>query len=260
MEQKSWFSTLLKMTPTENLLTTYLTSVMSLLQQRMVEEQLEIAKKGKQAPKRDRFGRDIKPRGKVVKCSKMVELKLCAAQRSIMRQWFGAYRWIYNQCVDFSKRFPHLRKKSRLRSLLVFNYSLWAQHEPWLKDIPAEIRDAACMDYDKAIGSNWAKKLKNPSHTFQFKFKSLKASSASMQLRTRDIIGSGKKGRPRPFPWRWGKTPFKTTEPLEYVDSATRIVYKSGNGKYYTTISRDVACESRRIRSWCVYFSSSVWN
>eukprot|EP00835_Amoeboradix_gromovi_P003086 NODE_192_length_15450_cov_0.476355.p7 type:complete len:185 gc:universal NODE_192_length_15450_cov_0.476355:13753-14307(+) len=105
------------------------------------------------------------------------------------------------------------------------------------------------MDYDKAVGSNWAKKAKkakNPNFTFQLKFKSLKAPSASIQLRTRDIIGSGKKCRPpRPFPRRWGRNPWKVKESLEYVDNATRIVYKSGIARYYTTISRDVACENQ---------------
>eukprot|EP00835_Amoeboradix_gromovi_P006379 NODE_738_length_4687_cov_0.308849.p5 type:complete len:141 gc:universal NODE_738_length_4687_cov_0.308849:3525-3103(-) len=75
-----------------------------------------------------------------------------------MRYWFGAYSLIYNKCVYFSKRVPHLRKYFRLRKLLVFNNSIWVSHNAWLKYMPANIRQAAYQDFQKALESNLAKK------------------------------------------------------------------------------------------------------
>eukprot|EP00835_Amoeboradix_gromovi_P003379 NODE_221_length_13987_cov_0.244888.p2 type:complete len:496 gc:universal NODE_221_length_13987_cov_0.244888:10141-11628(+) len=243
MERKSWFSMRSKMTPIENSLTTYLPSVMSLLQPRM-DEGLQGTKKKEQK----RFGKIVKSKTGTVKCSKSVPLCLDAEHRALMRYWFGAYRWIYNKCVDFSKRFPHLRKNFRLGKLLVYNHSIWAQHHTWLKDIPVSSHEAAYRDFQKALESNFAKKVFNPSHKFSFRFKSRKAKSQSIQFRTRDIIGSGKKGRPpRPFPTKWGKSTLVSKEPLVYHDASTRIVYKSGINKYYSTITRDVQCENQAL-------------
>eukprot|EP00835_Amoeboradix_gromovi_P000854 NODE_32_length_32166_cov_0.707737.p7 type:complete len:264 gc:universal NODE_32_length_32166_cov_0.707737:21851-21060(-) len=71
MEWKSWFSMRSKITPIENSLTTYLPSVMSLLQPSMDEGQRGIKKK-----EQKRFGKIVKSKINSVKCSKSVELCL----------------------------------------------------------------------------------------------------------------------------------------------------------------------------------------
>eukprot|EP00835_Amoeboradix_gromovi_P002511 NODE_144_length_17694_cov_0.489741.p8 type:complete len:232 gc:universal NODE_144_length_17694_cov_0.489741:12812-12117(-) len=218
---------------------------MSLLQRKMEDEQLEIEKKKKAAPKKNRFGKEVKKVVNTMKCCKSVELTPTVPQTIILRQWCGAYLWKHNKCVYFYTNFPHLRKTYRLRYLLVYNYSLWTTHNEWLLKIPMEIRDTLYNDFQKALDSNWAKKKKNPLHKFEFKWKCRNAKSTSIQFRTRDIIGTGKIRPPRPFPRFWGKGELKSKEPLVYSDAATKIVFKSAIKKYYTTITRDVVCENQ---------------
>eukprot|EP00835_Amoeboradix_gromovi_P006378 NODE_738_length_4687_cov_0.308849.p4 type:complete len:141 gc:universal NODE_738_length_4687_cov_0.308849:3944-3522(-) len=78
MERKSWFSMRSKMTPIESSLTTYLPSVMSLLQPKMDKVQQETKKK-----EQKRFGKIVKSKTDTIKCCKSVQLCLDAEHRAL---------------------------------------------------------------------------------------------------------------------------------------------------------------------------------
>ena len=147
-------------------------------------------------------------------------------QKTILGQWFGTARWIYNQCVSKVKE---LRTKKALRTEIVNNGNFKTENT-WALDVPYEVRDAAMVDLCNARNSNFVKKKKNPAHTFDIKYRSRKAPQEAIMIRSYSF----KKGVF--YPKFWGKEPLRSSEPLpDTVDYDCRLVRTRLN-QYYLCI------------------------
>ena len=165
-------------------------------------------------------------------------------QRSLLQQWFGTARWIYNQCVAQVKT---LTTKKALRTAIVNNDN-YATENTWVRQVPYEVRDAAMVDLINARKSNLAKWKKNHAHTFTLKYRSRKASQEAIMIRGRCF----KKNLF--YPQFWGKEPLRSSEPLpESVDYDCKLVRTRLNQYYLCipmpleTASDNQARQSNRI-------------
>ena len=78
-------------------------------------------------------------------------------QDAKLKQWFGAARWTYNQCVQSLKSKACSMTKKALRALHVNNEALQDRAE-WAQETPYDIGDEAMYDLLKALKATRAKK------------------------------------------------------------------------------------------------------
>jgi putative transposase len=101
--------------------------------------------------------------------------------RVILKQWFGASRWVYNHAIAHIKKNHGQRSLEVLRKLFVNNEAFKTENK-WMTAIPNAIRDAALRDADKAYGAELKKKKANPQCEFNMKFRSKRDPSQSIEL------------------------------------------------------------------------------
>lgn len=80
--------------------------------------------------------------------------------RTKLNQWFGSTRFVYNKCVQYSKEHPEWFSKGsakRIRDLRDFIKKEVQVENPWLTDIPGEIKDLGVTDFNKAVNTNFDK-------------------------------------------------------------------------------------------------------
>jgi putative transposase len=80
-------------------------------------------------------------------------------QKTILNQWFGIRRFIYNKCIaiikeDYKNQIKTTQK--RLRELVVNNVN-YVQNNTWMIDYEYDLRDEAMRDALKNLKSNLAK-------------------------------------------------------------------------------------------------------
>ena len=80
-----------------------------------------------------------------------------------LRQWIGTVRWVYNQCVSYSREHPELSSmtsSNRLRALRDnIAYKRTLDENAWFVEskVPYDVYDEGIRDYQKAWSSNMAK-------------------------------------------------------------------------------------------------------
>ena len=80
---------------------------------------------------------------------------LTPEQKATFANWSGAYRWVYNECVEAGRDFPNTL--ANYRHVFVNDDSWAVEENPWLLETPYEVRDGGLMDFQKALKSNFAK-------------------------------------------------------------------------------------------------------
>lgn len=160
-----------------------------------------------------------------------------------LNNWIGTTRWVYNQCVAYSREHPELFKMKTcdiLRSLRDNIESLQKENS-WLVGTPYDIRDEGVRDFVKAWSSNMAKMRKKKLKNEQFQFK---IGFRSKNHALRETITIQKK--------HWGRgaqkfliSDFKSKEgPLpDIVNNAVRIT-KTRIGWYFS-FSKEIDIDSR---------------
>jgi len=95
-------------------------------------------------------------------------------QSKVLGQWCGVVRWTYNQCISYGKKSSTNPTPKELRDEFVCQEVI--EDKPWLKVVPALIRNEGVRDYIKAVTSNEAKKLnpKNNLKHYEISFRSKK--------------------------------------------------------------------------------------
>jgi len=73
-------------------------------------------------------------------------------------------------------------KLGDLRCKFVNNTSEFVKNNPWLANVPADIRDQARRDIANAVMSNKAKQKKNPKHRYELQFRSRKDKQQTLIL------------------------------------------------------------------------------
>ena len=101
----------------------------------------------------------------------------------ILKQWFGVYRWTYNQCVrayysgEFRPSGSKRAQQGNLRALFVNKNSSFLKDKQWVFDVPYDVRDEALREFLNNLNTELGKE-----HKFRLKFKSKDDKSTSIQL------------------------------------------------------------------------------
>ena len=109
------------------------------------------------------------------KCRK-IRLSPCPEVQNKLRQWFGSVRVTYNWALGCIKNKPHVYSCTNMISLRkrFINACNIPKSKSYLLDTPKHVRDTAMKDLTEAYKSNFEIRKKNPSHTFDLKFRSKK--------------------------------------------------------------------------------------
>lgn len=245
--QKSWYITMIKEKDQMNLNSpkTFWQSATFSSQKEMVKKQLEIEKQPK----------TLKTR--------LCHLNLSPRQAKLFRKWFGAYRFVYNKCVEIHSEFKSQKEK---RAYILNGSSPLKQQFPWLTEFPYDLLDEAIRDFMKAVKTCHTLLKKQKIKFFKIAFKSRKSPSQSVgMLKKHWHLGT-------PFP-KWWKA--QDVEPLRLtkdtkITQDTRIVYKKNVSKYFIVVTCKDALKSLEnqedfsicavdpgIRTFCTSFSMS---
>lgn len=171
-----------------------------------------------------------KQKKKTVRRIKKVLLHPTREQKQVLNRWFGAFRYIYNKCVNFhrtekEKYNEAMSKRKLFRNLFIKRNSPECKESSWLKEIPFDIIDEASIDFIKALNSTFARQKGNP---FEMHFKSKKRSFQESIVIHKKHWKNGKM-HIRAF----GKDPIIGAELLpDTLESDTRLI-KTKTGKYY---------------------------
>jgi putative transposase len=111
-----------------------------------------------------------------------VKMYPTAEQRITLRKWLGTVRWIYNAALVAVRDKVVPLNITLLRQRFVNEDSVTVQENPWMKEVPYDVRDDALRDLLKAFWSNMEKKKLNPQHTFELKFRTRKDRSETFTL------------------------------------------------------------------------------
>jgi len=104
-------------------------------------------------------------------------------EKNKLKQWFGIYRYIYNQSVSFNNENKINIKDtlSTLRNKFVKDNN-YISEKTWVKKLPADTRDYAVKEFKTNLSTNLKKKIK-----FEMKFKSKKVSTCTIEIRRRQF-------------------------------------------------------------------------
>jgi len=168
MESNSWFS-MKSWTPreTKNWQKTSLQSSTFSLVESMVKENTR-----KEKTRTNNLRKSKKP---VANISRKVGLRPSPEVANILRRWFGCVRHTYNWALGCIKSKTDRYKLSVtwLRKRFINEVNI-PKSKRYLLDCPKHVRDTAIVDLVEAYASNFKKKKKNPSHTFNLKFRKSK--------------------------------------------------------------------------------------
>lgn len=237
-----------------NSLKTSLQSVTSSWQERMVKEQQEIDASEKKEAKKTRIGKRKTIRPNQSKRCKKVKVIPC----QILKRYFGAHRVVFNACaeleMDQDPWGKHGLDAGGFRDLLINKGAPFLESNPWLDEIPFEIKDDAIRDFIKAQDAVRAKAKKEGKVPSHIGFRSRKAKTQSMMLRVRDLNGAKNTRFLQPFPRSMKGRGFLWTEAFQFEDAMTRLIYERGTKNYYLTVTStvdDERCETQAAPVVC---------
>jgi hypothetical protein len=123
--------------------------------------------------------------------ARRTRIHLTKEQRQKLDSWFGAVRFCYNLFVE---KFGTVGQGGVTLAVLRKVVKDAEQVNPWLKEIPGEVKDVAVRDFDKARKAHFAKLKKkrqqdaNARLDAKFKFRSKRDPQQSFEVRARDMI------------------------------------------------------------------------
>jgi len=154
-------------------------------------------------------------------------------QKQILNEWFGACRWVYNQCTNYCNNTKSCPSKKILRSKFI-NGNQFSQ---FAKSTPFDVRDESMSDVLKNMRSNFAKmKKQNNKFRFDLKYRK-KKNSQSISIRARHY--GRKTGK---YAWL---TEINKSEKIEIIPNDFRIV-RDICGDYFICLPRVSQSRSER--------------
>jgi putative transposase len=122
------------------------------------------------------------------------KIEATAAQRRCLKQWMGAARYVYNKAIAWINEGSPTDKTGQqaMRDAFVKNDSTDAVANPWLLNVPNDVRAGAYHDALDGFMTNLKKRKKNSSHVFRMNFRSKKAPSESIYICSRALNTKGK--------------------------------------------------------------------
>jgi putative transposase len=168
---------------------------------------------------------------------------LNADQRATLKRWMGAARWVYNQVVAWIREHKPTDKDGRqaMRDAFVKNTAFPVGH--WMHEIPNDVRAGGYRDALDAYDTNMKKRKKDPTFTFEMKYRSKKATSESIYICSRAYhVTDDRQARLYPT---FLTTPITARPALPpSVDKDCRL-QRTVLGHYYLCVPTDVPLESR---------------
>ena len=170
-----------------------------------------------------------KDKPKIGVYTRQIRLYPTMEQRSILKQWFGVARKVYNSTLKICQARPKLNKSlDNLR----FRIEKKLYHKDYISKVPYEVRDSAISDYIKA-DDNARLKYRTSGKCSQMRFRSKKQPSQSIKPKnesTKPILNSNNRPRLLQMHSRC-MSPIKTKEDIPDF-SLCRIVMKYGREFY----------------------------
>lgn len=180
---------------------------------------------GKHLPKEPKS----KDKPKIGVYTRQIRLYPTMEQRSILKQWFGVARKVYNSTLKLCQARPKLNKSlDNLR----FRIEKKLYHKDYINRVPYYIKDCAISDYIKA-DDNARLKYHTTKKSSQMRFRSKKQPSQSIQplnMSTKPILNNNNRPRLLQLYTRY-MPPIKTKEDIPDFSSC-RIVMKYGREFY----------------------------
>jgi putative transposase len=165
--------------------------------------------------------------------TRKIRLHPTTAQTAVLRQFSGAHRWTYNQCVASQREQKKTLSRKALRAMHINKDVAPA----WTEDIPYDIRDDGMRDFKKALANCEQAKKKS-----DIKFRSLRHNAtAAFAVRHREMeIGSkcarfypsffAKLGVPESDAW------IETAEDLPVPASDCKIQWQRRTGHWFICV------------------------
>ena len=241
MESNSWFS-MNKWTPqkNQNLQRTCCPSLTCSIAELTEKESIikETPKTSKQQPN---------------SCRK-VQLRTTPENMNILKQWFGCARVTYNWALSCIKSKPKEYKINMywLRKRFI-NKNNIPKNKKYLLKTPKHVRDSAIEDLVKGFKLNFEKKKRDPSHTFNMKFRSKKESQSitipNEAIKTWDVLNGEIKMYPT---FLKNKINFHCRNIPNDINYDTKLILDK-LGRIFLCIPRYVsACENQTGKhDWC---------
>ena len=180
---------------------------------------------GKHLPKEPKS----KDKPKIGIYTRQIRLYPTMEQRTILKQWFGVARKVYNSTLKICQSRPKLNKSlDNLR----FRIEKKLYHKDYISKVPYYIKDCAISDYIKA-DDNARLKYRTTKKCSQMRFRSKKQPSQSIEPKptsTKPILNSNNRPRLLQVYTRY-MPPIKTKEDIPDFSSC-RIVMKYGREFY----------------------------
>jgi putative transposase len=178
-----------------------------------------------------------------LQATRKVRIYPTAAQKDKLQRWFGTARWTYNRCLDLvNNKTCRPTMSGGLREAVV-NDGNYANRDAWVLDCPRDIRAGAYNDLLEAYKSNFAKQRLNPQHKFEIHYRSRKDPQESIYIDKRAYRGNG-----IIYPSKFGKVPFRSSEPLPlHLQHDARLV-RSYLDQYNICYSTDVKLDENQVQ------------
>lgn len=163
--------------------------------------------------------------------SRKILLRPSTRQKELLRQWFGAYRWAFNQTVTYKdEEYQELGKSGRYMKCRKEWKAKMLAAAPWIADIPAHIIYGAMMDAEKA-------------YTAMIRVRKSGAVSKLPRCRKKMqrscyILGNAVTSKGI-YPRKLGL--LKSAEPLPHKPSDSRLMLECG--RWYLSVPQKVAVQ-----------------
>lgn len=159
-----------------------------------------------------------------VQRSRKIRVYPTQEQRTILNQWFGCARFVYNKTVEFLKQPDTKAQWKSIKTNLLHDMPEWS------KEVPYQIKSVAIRDCCQAV-SNAKKKFKLTGKFQEVKFRSKRRGDNNLFIPKSAVSENGV------YHTILGK--LKTAEPLWKPVHDCRVVLQ--NGRYFVIITIDVA-------------------
>lgn len=155
-------------------------------------------------------------------------------QATTLRQWVGAARWTYNQCVaafrDDSGAVENTTAKALRAHCVNSDAPLVRENATWLLNVPYDVRDEGMRDFRKALKTTFALKRTGHINRFNMRFRSKKRAVRE------SIVAHTKHWKPGNVWWNryLHREAVRSTEPIpDTLPTDTRVVFNRKTNKWY---------------------------
>lgn len=150
-------------------------------------------------------------------------------QKETLLEWFGAARWVYNNCVQAVRDGDAQVNLTQLRKLFVNKAAIEKNHAYFLK-VPYEVRSDAVRDFQKAIKSSFALKKKGIIDHFDISFRSKTSRTQTIYMR-----GKSFSQKSNFFYKTFIEGKMQSAEKLPKINNDCKLM-RTRNGHYYLIV------------------------